>query len=343
VLLATLAIAMLWADAPWPRRFAEWWSWRPLILLLVAQTLFDDDRAKDRYCLALVLLLGAAALASFLVLLLPDPVVIDDPGVILRNHTTQGMAFVVGILLAAMLAWGRPLSPRLRLLVWACLALFIANLALVATGRSAHVALVAASAVATLSLVQGRRRWAIAVAIPVAAVLLLGSSTMVRERFEKISSEVDTVATAPTETSSGLRIIIWSTTRDLILAHPWLGYGTGGFAPAYAQLIHQRYTGWQAAEAKDTHNQYLRVVVDAGVPGALALLVFIAGVLRHPARPPYRGAGLALFCAWLVTCLFNSHFQTFDEAHLAGLALGVLLAGVQARDSKVATVALATS
>jgi membrane associated rhomboid family serine protease len=35
---------------------------------------------------------------------------------------------------------------------------------------------------------------------------------------------------------------------------------------------------------------------------------------------------LSLFLAWLATSLFNSHFQTFAEAHLIGLVLGVLLA-----------------
>jgi O-antigen ligase len=166
---------------------------------------------------------------------------------------------------------------------------------------------------------------------------------MVRDRFTQAYGELGTVQTAPAETSMGLRLIIWPTTLDLIAQRPLLGYGVGGFAPAYARLIHQRYSDWRAAEAKDTHNQYLHVIVEAGVPGALAFLFFIAGVLRQRAAAPYRGVGLALFAAWLTTSLLNSHFQTFAEAHLIGLVLGVLLAAPSADQAPASTAATAAA
>jgi O-antigen ligase len=326
VFLLTMAVAMLWADAPWGRRLAAWWSWRPLILLLVGTALFDTAPSRDRFALTLVGALALAAIASFVLRLLPNPVLIDDPGILLRNHTTQGMAFVAGTALAVLLAWGRPATPRRRALLIAALLLFFANIALIATGRSAHVALLVAGAIAGASVLHGRQRWWVLVLVPVAGALTLASSPMVRDRFTQAYGELGTVQTAPAETSMGLRLIIWPTTLELISERPLLGYGVGGFAPAYAQRIHQRYSDWRAAEAKDTHNQYLHVMVEAGVPGALAFLFFIAGVLRQRAPPPYRGVALALFAAWLTTSLLNSHFQTFAEAHLIGLVLGALLA-----------------
>jgi O-antigen ligase len=205
--------------------------------------------------------------------------------------------------------------------------LFVANIALVATGRSAHLALLVAGGVAAFSLMPGRRRWLVLVLVPLAGGALLASSSMVRERFATAYGEFGTVQTSPVETSMGLRSVIWETTRELIARRPLLGYGVGGFAPAYAELVHQHYTGWQAAEAKDTHNQYLHVMVEAGIPGVLAFLAFVAGVLRQPAPAPFRGAGIALLAAWLATSLFNSHFQTFAEAHLLDLVLGMCLAG----------------
>lgn len=326
VFLATMAVAMLWADAPWGRRLAAWWSWRPLILMLVGTALFTQARWRDRFCAIVVGALALAAVASFVVRLMPNPVVIDDPGILLRNHTTQGMAFVAGTALAVLLTWGRPVTPRGRWLLLGALLLFFANIALIATGRSAHVALLVAAAIAGAAVLQGRQRWWVLVLIPLAGTLTLASSPMVRERFTQAYGELGTVQTSPSETSMGLRLIIWPTTLDLIAQRPLLGYGVGGFAPAYAKLIHQRYSDWRAAEAKDTHNQYLHVMVEAGIPGVLAFLVFIAGVLRQRAPPPYRGVGLALFAAWLTTSLLNSHFQTFAEAHLLGLVLGALLA-----------------
>ena len=330
ILLATLAVATLWADpAPWARRFASWWSWRPLLLTLVGSALFDEPLWRDRLARALVALLALAALASFALRFMPNPVLIDEPGILLRNHTTQGMAFVAGVALAGMLAWGRPVSPRGRWLLIGAIALFLLNIATVTSGRSAHVALLVTAAVGAFCLVRGRGRWLALLLVPLLGAGLLASSSLVRDRFEKAVSELGTVSTAPEATSMGIRVYIWSTTRELIERRPLLGYGVGGFAPAYAALIRQHEidsANWRdASRATDTHNEYLHILVEAGLPGLLAFLVFVTGALRQPAPAPYRGCGLALLCAWLTTSLLNSHFQTFAEAHLLGLVLGGLL------------------
>lgn len=343
ILLVTMAAAMLWADVPWGRRFAEWWSWRPLLLLLLVSTFFGEDRTKDRFALALVAVLAVCAVASFLVLLLPNPVFIDQPGVILRNHTTQGMALVAGAVLAAMLAWGRPVSPRLRLALWAAIALFVANLALVTTGRSAHLATLVAAGLVAFSLIKGRWRWWAALGVVLAGAAVLASSSMVRDRFASAFEEIGTASTVTIETPIGSRIVIWKTTRDLIARRPVLGYGMGGFAPAYLQRIQEdREFAWHA-EVKDPQNEYLRVMVDAGLVGALAFAAFVVGVLRQSAKAPYRGAALALFVAWLFTSVFNSHFQTFAEAHLLGLVLGVLLANDRAPQASASCLSTAAA
>ena len=345
-LLATMALAMCWSEAPWSRRFGEWWSWRPMLLLLVLAPLFGSEQAKDRFALALVGVLALFAAASFFVLLLPNPVIIDQPGVILRNHTTQGMALVVGSILAAMMAWGRPVSPRLRLLLVGALILFVANLALVTTGRSAHVAILVAGALCGFSLATARWRWWVAAAVVLLGLGVLASSSMVRDRFAKAYEEIGTANTVTTETAIGSRIVIWNITRDLIARHPLLGYGMGGFPAAYAQELEQRHDLAWRAEVQDPQNEYLRVIVDAGIPGVLAFAAFVFGLLRQEATAPYRGAARALLIAWLCTSVFNSHFQTFAEAHLLALVLGVLLASEgapQRSSSRVATAAATSS
>ena len=344
VLLAVMALAMLWSDAPLARRFGEWWRWRPLLLLLFLAPLFSAPQTKDRFAVALVGVLALCAAASFFSMLLPEPI-FDEPGVLLRNHTTQGMAFVVGSVLAATLAWGRPVSPRLRFFLVAALALFVANLALVTTGRSAHLAVLVAGASCAFSLTKARWRWGAAAGVLVFALAILASSSMVRERFAKGYEEIGTANTVTKETAIGSRIVIWNITRDLIARHPLLGYGTGGFPGAYSQELQNRHDAAWRAEVDDPQNEYLRVMVDAGVPGILAFAAFVFAVLRQQVQAPYRGAGRALLLAWLCTSVFNSHFQTFAEAHLLGLVLGVLLAndGTPQRSSSCVATAAATS
>jgi O-antigen ligase len=324
-LLLVMAAAMLWADADWRHRFGAWWNWRVLVWLVLASAVFDEARWKERFCLAIVGFLSVAAVVSFVVRLLPvPPILLDDPGVILRNHVTQGMAFAAGTLLAVALAFARPYTAWTRRLLLAAAAAFVANLLLISGGRSGHVALLVCAAAGALMLLQGRRRWLAALMVPVVAGLL-ASSALVRERFEMAYRELGTVATSPQETSIGLRLVIWSTTVDLIRQRPLLGYGVGGFAPAYARLVHERYSDWHAAEATDTHNQYLHLMVEAGLPGLAAFIAFVVGALRQASSQPYRGCGLALLAAWLATSLFNSHFQTFNEGHMIALLLGALL------------------
>lgn len=330
-LLGALALATLWAAGASPgQRFAEWWSWRPMMLLLVGSALFAEPAARDRYARALVALLALAAAASCVMRLLPDAYQIDEPGILLRNHTTQGMALVVGTALAALLRWGRPCTPQAKRWLVAAIVLFVGNLALVTTGRSGHVALLVMAAVAAFSLLRGRRRWLALLLIPLLGVTLLASSSMVRARFEKAVAEIDTVATADVGTAIGIRIVIWRTVRGMIAERPWFGFGVGGFRPAYAQrieLTRDASANWHDAQrATDPHSEYLRLLLDAGVLGLAAFCAFVAGALRQQAPPPYRGFGLALLAAWLVTSTLNSHFQSFCEAHLIGLVLGVLLA-----------------
>jgi O-antigen ligase len=349
VLLATLAAAMLWAEGvPWGQRFASWWSWRPLVLLLVGSALYDEAPARDRFAFAMVVLLALGAIGSFVLNAFPGLMALEERGILLRNHVTQGMGFVVGILLAALLvlpraagpasgsASGSTLGPAMRRLCIGSILLFLLNLGTITSGRSPYVALLVAAMVVAAGLLPGRTRWIALLWVPVLGAALLAASPLVRERFGAVYSEAGTVDTSPVATSSGIRIVIWKTTRELIARHPLLGVGMGGYPAAYAGLVAERVPGdadWRTAlVVKDTHNEYLHVMVEAGVPGLLAFFLFVAGALRQRAPPPYRVFGWALLGAWLATSLFNSHFQTFAEAHLLGLVLGVLLAAAPQDD-----------
>ena len=129
--------------------------------------------------------------------------------------------------------------------------MFIANLALVASGRSAHVAILVAGGFCAIFLAKTRWRWWAAAAVLLFGVAILASSSMVRDRFTEGFEEIGTAASVKVETPIGSRIVIWKITGDLIESRPLLGYGTGGFAAAYAQRIQEdRNFGWRA-EVKD--------------------------------------------------------------------------------------------
>jgi O-antigen ligase len=332
ILFAVMALAMTWAAVPWPARFAAWWNWRTMLLIVLAAAAFGDRRWKERFCLALIAAITAGALASFVLRAAGRTLDPGFPGTVFLNHVTQSMALAVGILLAAALAVQPDQSPRLRVVLTVAALICLANLVLITAGRSGQVALAVAAVSAALLMLSGRRRWQAVLGLLVLSAGLAAASPALQQRFYKIAREAPVLDCASREESStALRLLLWRTTGALIRAHPWFGYGVGGFTPAYegevgSQLRGQPLTGWCARPAHDPHNQFLRVTVEAGVLGLLALVGLIVGAARQPACEPYRSCALALLAAWCTTSLFNSHFQTFNEGHLIALLLGALLA-----------------
>jgi len=324
-LLGVMAAAMLWADVDWKHRFDAWWHWRTLLLVVIGVAIFDETRWKERGCLTVVGVLSVVNVVS-LVMWYRGIETLGDPGIILRNHVAQGMAFTMGALFAIVLGLTGPYRLRTRRLLLLAGALFIANVAVVSTGRSGQIALLVCATVGAFALIRSRWRWLTLIAVPVASATLLWASPMVREHFEQVFEHVAVTTTAPSMNGTELRQVIWRTTVDLIKRKPWFGYGVGAFPPTYAREVRQHYAGWQAMEVEDTHNQYLRIAVEAGMLGTIAFFGFIVGAVYQNATQPYRACGLALLSAWLVTSFFSSHFETFVEGHMIALGLGMLLA-----------------
>jgi O-antigen ligase len=203
----------------------------------------------------------------------------------------------------------------------------VAQLAFVQSGRSGFVGLAVAIVIATLLTLRGRARVVALVAAPLIGLAIYSAAPNLQQRFGLAVSEMRNAASLPDYSSMGIRVIIWQTSAELIEARPVLGYGLGGFAPAYQSQIKLHHTeGWKALPTSDPHNQYLFLWAEAGLLGVAAFLLFLICALRQPGDPPYRAAGVALLGAWCINSLFSSHFQAFNEGHLIVLLLGVLLA-----------------
>ena len=347
ILLAVMTLAMTWAQAPWPMRLAAWWNWRTMLLIVLAAAAFGDARWKRRYCIWLLAAATAGATVSFAMWAAHRTIEEGYPGTVFRNHVTQSMALTAAIVLAAGLAT-QTVPARRRWIMGAAALVCLANLALISAGRSGQVALLVAALASALLMLKGRQRALALFAVPALAVVVALASPVLQNRFGLVAREASSLDCAGPENSTGLRLLLWRTTADLIRERPWFGYGVGGFTPAYedqvaAHLRGQENTGWCARPAHDPHNQFLRVTVEAGVLGLAAFIGLIAGAARQRASPPYRACAIALLAAWCTTSLFNSHFQTFNEGHMIALLLGVLLAPEPDQAANAASTASRTS
>lgn len=255
----------------------------------------------------------------------------QPPGIILRNHATQGMGFAVAVLLALHLAFSTPAKKTQA--AWLAGGLLLAlNIAFVSTGRSGYVVLLIGIAgffatrvlAASSRQASGRLLLGGLAALGLTA-LLLASAPSSRERLERGMNEVQGAAQATEYTSMGIRMVFWRNTLEMIRAQPLLGYGSGSFAAAYKAKIAGE-TGFRATETGDPHNQYMKIATENGLVGLLAFLGIIGAALLTRAAMPWRMLAVGVLLSWCVTSLFNAHFSTFAEGHFVYLWLGFMLA-----------------
>jgi O-antigen ligase len=331
LLLAVLAVATLWAEAPAALRWKYWFDWRTLLLLVACLVLFDDESTRRRAVLAFVaaavLVAGWSYWAWWRQV---SPAGMDHglPGIVARNSTTQGMAFAAACFLALLLAFGdRALDRRLRLPLLAGAALLACNLAFVTSSRSGHLMLLILMAGAVLQLLSGWRRLAAIAALPLAAALIFGLSPMLQARFGAMASELRAPLSSEGISGMGIRVVMWDISTRMARERPLLGYGTGGFPAAYENAVKRSsYTGWAATPTVDPHSQYLLVQLQAGIAGSAAFGWFLLAGFRARGPNPWRAAGKALLLGWCASALATSVFTSFAESHLLMPLLGILLA-----------------
>jgi hypothetical protein len=130
--------------------------------------------------------------------------------------------------------------------------------------------------------VTGRERRSQALRLPrrwlVAGVLAVGAVAMVAVAGHAVRKDRLSV-------QSPDRVSAWRATWNLAAAHPWAGVGPGPFAAS-----------WTAANgdvmvAHYTHNEYLQLAAQQGVPGLGAMAVGLGGIAwaAWRRRPPRRG------------------------------------------------------
>lgn len=330
VLIAVIALAMLWAEVPWRERWGAFWTWRKLWMIPVALALFGPALWKRRLAVAYVAVCGAAVLASFGIVAVTGrlPTGVEDiAGSLLRNHSAQSMAFAVAAFLALWLAADPGLARRWRWAVTAFAALFVLNMAFVTPGRSGLLALpVMLLVLAAFNL----RNWRNALAAAVLAVMLAGAmalSPLARDRVALAVNEWQNASTLTVPTSMGIRAVLYENTLEIVRERLWFGTGTGGFGAAYAAHVKDKYTDWRVLPTVDPHNQYLFFLGEQGIFGLIAFFVFIgAALLDRGDGTRARVVAVALLLAWCATSLLSSHFKTFSEGHLLTLFLGAMLA-----------------
>jgi O-antigen ligase len=153
-------------------------------------------------------------------------------------------------------------------------------------------------------------------------------SSAIHERALVTLREVEDWQAGQPATLANKRLETWSNSLALVRERPVFGFGTGGFAAAYAKQVE----GTAMAPAGHAENQYLTTAAQLGIVGLSALLAlfgfqwYCAGRPRSSAESEI-ARGLIILMA--IGCLFNPFLRDHTEALFYAWLSGLLYAGLR--------------
>lgn len=253
-----------------------------------------------------------------------------DSPVVFKLRLTQNilMAFS-GFLFAWLFCNARARAGKL---VWGILvALVVANITLMVEGASGYVLLF------TLALLFGWQRArlrGITVAL-VGALMVVAALNVIpgpfQNRVKEIFSELKQESVdRPAFTSTGFRMEFYRNTLTLIQKQPVLGYGTGGFPAAYAELV----KGTGQSLSRNPHNEFMLITVQTGLIGLAAFVWLLWLQWRFAPMLPTaleRGVAQGLVVTMIVVCMLNSALLDHTEGLLYAWLTALLYAGLPVR------------
>ena len=320
-----VAFATLWAgDVSLADRVEEVWSWRKIILLPMAMSLFglkESQRLFFSAALSVAVVFCVISWMGYFGVLELD----RSPIHLLENHVTQSIYFALGMLLAFhfLVSEERHLLSQVGLIL--CIALLFLNIVLLSTGRSGYVAIFVAGLLVVYQL-YALRHIGLLFLFTFMFVGGLIWSPVISERMVETAESL-TLLTG--YTSAGIRLVYWTNTIALIEASPMLGTGSGAFLDAYSTLVANQ-SDWRSIVTDDPHNQYLLIAAEQGLIGlalfGLFLYSSIIWLFKHR-HNEYFFIGIWVLVTISLTSLVNGHFNTFVEGRLFFLVFGVVIAG----------------
>ena len=302
------------------------WGWRKILLLPLGLVLFNDALWKNKFAYSLMIFVGIVSLFCMLFYLLELNVRGQEPGVLIRNHATQGMIFSVTLfLMGVFLLFKKHILSIGRLWILGVMLMILGILVYMTPGISGYLAFIVVTVYFGYLLFRAKLYKMLSVVFLLLPTLLL-TSPLVQDRIALGVKEMQHVDPKNIGSSSmGMRMVLWKYTIELIQDRPLLGFGTGGFEEAYSQKIKDN-PDWEKNIMHDPHNQFLKIWVEMGMLGLIIFLSMLASSLFQKSSKMYLHLGIGVLLAWCATSLFSSHFSTFTEGRFIYIWLGIMLA-----------------
>ena len=326
VLWALATLGLFWADVSWGERLGGYTPFHRLLVIPLLLAQFRRSEHGMRVLMGFFASVAAVLLLSFLLVLFPGlPWRTSEYGVPVKDYILQSGDFLICGFVVLQLAIddGRVGRWRSVLAYIALAALFLGNIAFVATGRTALLV------APVLALLLGWRQfgWKGLIGAALVAGILGGAafveSPYLNNRLKTSISEVHAFENSDALNSTSLHLQFLKESLSFVASAPIVGHGTGSIAALFRQAAAGK-TGAAGNASVNPHDQILAIGIQLGLVGIVALIAMWAAHLML-----FRGVGLT---AWIgivvvvqniVSSLFNSHLFDFTQAWLYIFGVGV--------------------
>lgn len=319
------ALGLLWADVSWTERFGGFNSFHRFLLIPVLLAQFGRSPNGMRVLVGFLASVVVLLLASWLLVLFPALWRTLQFSVPTKDYILQSEEFLICAFVLLGIALDQARDGRWRSVAGlvALSVVFFANIAFVATGRTALLV------VPVLALLLGYRqfRWrgviGAALVFGVLGGAAVAESPYLRARLATSVSEVRAWEARDALNSTALHLEFLKKSVSFVKTAPLIGHGTGSIAEQFRNAATGQ-SGAAGVASVNPHNQILAVAIQLGLVGAVVLLAMWGAHLAL-----FRGGGLI---AWIglvvvvqniVSCLFNSHLFDFTQGWLYVFGVGV--------------------
>ena len=179
-------------------------------------------------------------------------------------HGTLSLFLVFGILIVSFY-FKNATTTRAKLLTLTLLVFYCVDLSLV-QGRTGLLAFILLSPIISYNLL-GTKHILFIILASISILVFLAASPTVRERINLIKTDIEQYSNDNPDTSIGARFYMWKFSKDIVIEHPVIGAGTGGFKVLWKtgkpdEISHYFNT---------PHNTFLYVASSFGLIGLVPL------------------------------------------------------------------------
>lgn len=146
--------------------------------------------------------------------------------------------------------------------------------------RTAWLGIAVTSLIMTFLMIRNKKVLSVTVAAAaVACIVIYVFIPFVHVRIDEILNDITLFFSGTTESSLGIRFLMWKAAIMMFLSHPVAGVGTGDFVPTMISYVNSGQFPKFLLEFNQPHNMYLFALATNGLLGLAALLYLFYQVL----------------------------------------------------------------